>query len=329
MKPISQKINKRIRKIKSFSLIPQALKKSRSIITHKTPKRIIVVSLFEHIGDIVASEPVDRYLKTTYPDAYIIRVTSRKYQEILQHNPNIDQIITVDSFGEWVYIKRFLRLFSRIKIVDMHFNKKFCSDYRVVLSNPVRKDITQNNYFNTYNLLETFSLIGGLPLLNERPVYYLPPQIKELNIPKPYVVVHIKSNDAGKEWGIENWNMFVSYLINKDFTVVEIDLKQRITCDHPNFIAASGRLSFTEIAFLIKNATFFVGIDSAFAHFANAFEVPRLVMLGHHWGFTQYLPYSGMNEEEQHQYLLYHDGPVREISQEEVIAKTNKILNIN
>jgi len=48
-----------------------------------------------------------------------------------------------------------------------------------------------------------------------------------------------------------------------------------------------------EIAYVIKKSSVLIGIDSAFAHFANAMSVPFVAILGKFYNFEKYMPYSG------------------------------------
>jgi hypothetical protein len=62
---------KRTLQISSIILLPKAIIKSFRIISFKGKSQKNVVSLIEHLGDVVASEPVDRHLRENYPDSYI------------------------------------------------------------------------------------------------------------------------------------------------------------------------------------------------------------------------------------------------------------------
>src|SRR5512146_450240 len=55
------------------------------------------ILLVEHIGDIIACEPVVGWVKREYPDARVAWIVKAKYAEILSAHPDLDAVVTVDS----------------------------------------------------------------------------------------------------------------------------------------------------------------------------------------------------------------------------------------
>jgi len=70
------------------------------ISTTETSQSRIVIGLIEHIGDIVACEPVARYLKLNHPKDHISWVVRREFRELVDTNPYIDETITVDCLTD-------------------------------------------------------------------------------------------------------------------------------------------------------------------------------------------------------------------------------------
>ena len=54
------------------------------------PKKIIAVGLIEHMGDIVACEPVARHVRLKNPHAYIVWCVRSEYRELIDSHPSID-----------------------------------------------------------------------------------------------------------------------------------------------------------------------------------------------------------------------------------------------
>lgn len=306
----------------SIFLLPQVLVKSGKIIFGSTREKKIVVALVEHIGDIVASEPVDRYLKEKNANAFIFRIVKARYKEVIQFNPNIGEIVSVSCLSEWIYLRFFLRVFSKIQIVDLHVDQRTCFRHYLTISNPNAAGIKVSNYFHFGNLLEVFSLTAGLPKLNTRPVYHFPENPPSVTVPGKYVVVHTLSNGESKMWPAEKWNVLAGRLIEKGFYVAEIGLHARIKNESANFIDFCGKLSFTEIASLIKGCTLFIGIDSSFAHFANAVNAKSmLILLGDLHEFENYVPYSGLSESQINDIIIRQPGPLRDLPVETVVER--------
>lgn len=72
------------------------------IRTTETSLSRIVIGLIEHIGDIVACEPVARYLKLNHPNDHLCWVVRPEFREIIDTNPYIDETITVDCLTDWM-----------------------------------------------------------------------------------------------------------------------------------------------------------------------------------------------------------------------------------
>jgi len=70
-------------------------------ITEISPSRI-VIGLIELIGDIIACEPVARYLKLNHPNDHLCWVVRPEFREIIDTNPYIDETITVDCLTDWM-----------------------------------------------------------------------------------------------------------------------------------------------------------------------------------------------------------------------------------
>lgn len=84
-----------------------------------TPMKILVVR-FSSIGDVVLTTPVVRCLKQQVKDAEIHFITKKAFQPVLDHNPYIDQLITIEKSVDEVL--------GRLKnehydfVVDLHNN---------------------------------------------------------------------------------------------------------------------------------------------------------------------------------------------------------------
>lgn len=82
----------------------------------------ILILRFSSIGDIVLTTPVVRCLRKKFPDAEIHYATKKSFQRILQYNPYIDKLHSLeDSLGELVdKLKR--EKFDYV--IDLHNNQR-------------------------------------------------------------------------------------------------------------------------------------------------------------------------------------------------------------
>jgi ADP-heptose:LPS heptosyltransferase len=73
---------------------------------------------------------------------------------------------------------------------------------------------------------------------------------------------------------------------------------------------------------MIKQSKLFIGIDSSFAHFANALNVKNmLILLGDLHDFGDYVPYSGLSESQIKDAIIRHRGPLRDLPVDVVIDR--------
>lgn len=81
------------------------------------PERILVIR-FSSLGDVVLAEPIFRVLKQKYPQAKVGFATKRAYAEVLEGNPNIDVIFTLNNdYGKFA---EEVRGFNPDLIIDLH-----------------------------------------------------------------------------------------------------------------------------------------------------------------------------------------------------------------
>lgn len=294
MGKIVGRIKSFLRKTQSLCLLWRVYVNFKNINSfYQRERNVRVISLVEHIGDIIACEPIARYFKEQDKDVKIIWIVNNKYRELLEYNPNVDKYITVDCLSEWIYLKYFLQNLSKVTLTDLHMPDRLCSKFYLRLSNPNGKNITINNYYEHGALLNVISLIAGLPCLDLAPRMYLPVvrSCKLENLPKHYIVIQTTSNEKCRNWQIDKWCELVRYY--KECIFIEVGLSATISgidnCDS----RFCGKTTLLEVAQIIQGADLFIGVDSAFAHFANALSVPGVVLLGKYKNFDKYMPYTG------------------------------------
>ncbi len=272
-------------------------------------KNVIVINLEEHVGDLVACEPVVRIVRREKPDAYLVWVTQYQNRCLVQHHPDIDFTLGVTCLHEWMCLKKTCFPF---RVIDLHIDERSCSVFGTKLANKNRHGVTLENYYFHGGILEAFLMAADLPKQNLAPVFYFGKKIRR-DCPEGLVVFHCASNEDCRNWRDDGWNDSARMLIEGGYAVAEVGLKPRVPIVHKNFHNYCGKLTLQEIAALIKKSKLFVGIDSAFAHFANAVETPGVILLGHYRDFKKYMPYSGRYKTGENATVLHYDGNVKDI----------------
>ena len=152
------------------------------------PKTTIAVGLTEHFGDIVACEPVSRFLRENHPEAHIVWVVNERYRELVDTNPNIDETLAVRCLTEWITLAD-SGVFD--KIIDLHVNRKSCPVCKVALQKSSgNTDITEETYYSHGSLLQAFCKGAGLQELNDAPRVYIPASHRKSGLPRTASAFH-------------------------------------------------------------------------------------------------------------------------------------------
>ncbi len=323
------KIKFKLLKIWSLKLIIPSIFHFFKILFIRTSKKKIIISLTQHLGDNIAAEPIEQLVKFNEKDEiYIIRIVGKNYQEIVQQNPNIDYTIPVTCLSEWIYLKPLLKYFYNI--YDLHVDETFCETFRLKISNSNKLKMNVSNYFNYGSLLQVFCISANLPVINVKPNYLIPISCSISNLPEKYITIHAKSNVQKKEWKNEKWIKLIKH-INQQYNlpVIEVGLNSELNFHYDNYHNYCGILTLNQIALIIKKSYLFIGIDSAFAHFANSFNIRRIILLGYLENFKYYNPFSGLSKNEEDQNIIHFEGSPREIPLSIVILKLEVHIKSN
>jgi heptosyltransferase III len=276
--------------------------------------KLIVITLAEHIGDIVACEPVSYHLRKLNPNAFIIWALNEKYEELVNYNPNINAVLKLSCLTEWVVLKKIFIRF--IKIYDLNINGKRCSRHRISSSNSVNPKLNFFNYLDHGNLLQVGSMAAGIrDIPDYSPKFHFKEQKKERLIGHDYIIFHCQSNHEERNWTTGKWNELANRIILKYPTVhiVEIGIENIIESCSDRYHNLTGKLDFHEIAHLIHSADLFIGVESGFGHVANALSKNSIIIIGYFQKFKNYMVYSGRFARGENVSLLYHQGPLHQL----------------
>lgn len=295
----------------------------------------ILIGLVEHIGDIVACEPVPRYLKLRYPESRIFWVINKSYRELVDNNPYVDETIEVDCLTDWIKISKHANFDL---VVDLHVNYRLCQHCKIPLikerGNPL---INAYEWLAYGTLLEAFTQGAGLPILKAPPNLYIQEsdrlEVDKLCLPKNYCVIHRKSNNIEKDWTDERWiELSISIIRQLNIQIVEVGVypNGEYSPLSNNSINLINKTTIHQTAEVIKRAVFFVGVDSGPSHLANAVLTPGVVLLGRMGAFNKYLPFNGLygSDSEVVKLVRNLNGPVRELLVNEVIEAINYVYNM-
>ncbi len=302
----------------------------RSLKKFNPNRKIIAIDLTEHFGDIVACEPVSRFIRRQNPKAYILWSVRKPYRELIDNNPHIDETLVIYCLTEWILLSKY-NFFDQI--IELHINGRVCPVCKVPLINSREANISLDNYYNFGSILSTFCQIAGLPMLDDQPAVYISQRaikvIDSINLPNKYIVVHCASNEHDRDWTASKWQDLVKNLIEtNNLTIVEVGTKSTLDITNfDNFINLCGHLSLLETAEVIKRSRLFIGVDSGPAQLANAVMTYGIILIGHYRSFKKYMPYSGGYSAGTNATILYEDGPTANIAVNRVYKEVVKHID--
>ena len=286
------------------------------------------VLLVEHIGDIIACEPIVGWLRRTVPDTFVVWVVRDVYRELLAHHPGIDAVVAVSSLA---LVEPIVRSSAFDVCFDLHVNRKPTGrknlDHVKAWGDP---RVDGFSYFRHGTILRAFTTAAGIPALSGAPQLHVSPDVVRavdaLGLPTRFAVVHTTSNDETKDWSPDAWREVVRYIVhNWQLPVVEVGLTTTIDWRDERFMSLCGRVSIMATAEVIRRSAFFVGVDSAGAHMANVWRIPSLLLFGQYKGEKGWVPYEGFFGEEPERWILRHAGPLRGQSVSTVIERLRSL----
>jgi ADP-heptose:LPS heptosyltransferase len=255
----------------------------------------IFISLIQHMGDIVACEPAARLVKRLHNGASVTWVVGRQYSELVRYNPYVDSTVEVACLGEWISIKQHLT----DPVYDLNVNYGVCSNccgLRLIKTG-LGSEVNCANWFDYGPLLPAFLRGAGLPPVSDAPVFWKKQAGLSVStdlLGKPYVVIQISSNETDKNWDLLKWQQFCDWLRSLGYVVVEVGLVSSCLTSVKYF----DNTNLQDIANLIDGATAFVGVDSGFAHMANALRKRSVLIFGKYRAWDHRFPYTGIFEKE-------------------------------
>lgn len=297
------------------------------------PPGSVFIGLVEHLGDIVAAEPISRFARRRYPDAKIVWVTRRRYATIPGRFVAVDAVIGVTCLTEWMLLRA-----AGIGdlALDLHINQRYCPRCQIQIHKKgAAAAINPGTYYRSGNLLAVQCLSADIPVLTEGPELVFDAtaasEVAALGLPERLVLIHCSSNEASRDWPREKWLALVDQLLaTPGISVAEVGIQAvAIMKDGAGKRNLCGRLSLIQTAEVMRRAVLFIGIDSGPAHLANAVGAPGIILLSNYKGFGDYMPYSGQYAGGQGVDIVRTKGPMDTLPVAPVLAAARRRLGLS
>lgn len=270
----------------------------------------ILVIRFSSIGDIILCSPVLRWLRNNHSDAEIHFLTKPQFVGLVQTNPNVDRVWSLDSFKPTA---RNLKMEKFDLIVDLHknlrsirfrnaiaakksvsFKKLSWAKYLSVKTNSA-KVLPKIHLVDRYKVeLENIGLRTdnlGLEYYGEKE----PRMFSEL--PKAYNVLVAGAAHSTKKLP-DSLIKKISIATNLPLVILGAAADNKAIFEEIDCINLCGQCSLQESAFVVKHAQKVYTSDTGLMHIAAAFKkdihifwgntIPEFGMYPYQTNFTNY-----------------------------------------
>lgn len=275
----------------------------------QNPKNILIVRP-DHIGDFVCSSPVFRNLKEKFPDAKITVLINSVSKDLAFRNPYIDKVISFSPFHlnrteSSNSLNALARIIKDIKAFNFDLGIELRGDFLSILLMWIggvkyrigygitgggfllNKVCKYNKSIHTIDrnliLLEELGITPGHRspevYFNEKDKHEVERLLQSIAGAgdNRLVVMHPFSGASAKEWPRTNFCRLINWLKKNGYDILLVGSGK----DNGYFgdvIDMRGKLNLPQLAYLIKRAGFFIGLDSGPANIAAALNIKSMVI---------------------------------------------------
>ena len=285
----------------------------------KTISRILIIQTAK-IGDLICSTPVFRETRKKYPEAYIAVMANSATRELLEYNPNIDEIISVKNtdykgFSGKLRLSNLIRkgkydagiclnpnipfaiaLFWSLVPIRLSvmpdfsgFTFKLASVFFTHLEKHVRGKMVIETYMQ---MLRAVGISSG----NISKEVYKSKNADEKaeqiigKINKPLIGIAVSSGNKLKELGTDKIAGIINTILdNMNAHIVLVGSEQetktantvlQAVAKRDSIINAVGKLNLKELPALIEKLSLFIGVDTGITYMADALSIPLVNIAG-------------------------------------------------
>lgn len=270
----------------------------------------ILVVRFSSIGDVVLTTPIVRALKLQIPNAEVHFITKKAFKEVLEHNPHMDKLYTIETSISEVLPE--LKNERYDYIIDLHRNartlalkiKLGCKSYsfpkenigKWLLVNFKRNILPEIHVVDRY--FKAFEKLGVVNDLLPAEFYiHASDEVQTENAfdlnPKSYIAIAVGAQFATKRMPMNKLKEIIQKLDTAIILVggpTDVAFANEIVQSFPNknIISACGKYNLSQSASIVKQSKVLLTNDTGLMHIAACFAVPIVSV----WGNT--VPEFGM-----------------------------------
>ena len=280
-------------------------------------KRILITRT-DRIGDVILSTPTIKAVRDFYPNAYIAVMVRPYTKDIVEGNPNVDELIVYDKYGAhrsfWNSIKFanslkrkefdlaiILHPTNRVNLITFAAGIPQRVGYNRKCGFLLTKKIKHEKQLGRKHELEySLDVIRNLGIQPKDKSLFMP--IKQeseryideifkgnnLTVQEKTVVLHPGASCPSKRWPAERFAELANRLIEKhNFKIVVVSSKSDLKIANSVIkdirypvINLSGKTTISQLASLLKRCKLFISNDSGPVHISSAVGTPVISIFG-------------------------------------------------
>ncbi len=270
------------------------------------PRRILLISL-RFLGDTLLATPLLNALHAAYPDAECDVLVFENTAAMLAGNPAVAKLLTVAQKPTWqAQLALYRQIFRRYDLAISTQTGDRPTLYACLAASKrigfvpqksqtgwfKRYFLTRYLEFDVHKTHTVLELLRLCELLSIAPNYQLTaPSVSGFSLPNAlsarYAVLHILPQWRYKQWTRAGWIAVANYLNAQGIQIVlsgsglEKNMLDDLQREMPaNTLNIAGEFSLAELAAVIKQAQFFIGVDTGITHLAAATGVQTIALFG-------------------------------------------------
>ena len=285
----------------------------------KAISRILIIQTAK-IGDLICSTPIFREVKKKYPDAHITAIANPVTRELLEYNPNIDEIITVKQ-AEYKGFSGKLRLSDLIR--RGKYDAGICLNPNIPFAIalfwglvPIRLSVMPDFSGFTFKLASVFFTYFEKHVRGKMVIETYMQMLKAIGISsndiskevykskdadakaeqiigkidKPLIGIAVSSGNKLKELGVDKIVSIINMtlddidadivLVGSEHEIKAADAVLQTVGKKDRIINAVGKLRLKELPALLERLSLFIGVDTGIIYMADALSVPIIHLAG-------------------------------------------------
>lgn len=276
----------------------------------------IIVTFLMHLGDLILTTPFLHALRQAAPDSHITYLVDGKLKEVVENNPYIDEVWTIDKKGKDNNLKALYAMSKRISagkfdvLINLHPNER-CSFIDALADVPCKVGASHflfrgffhpwlklNRHIHAADMyLEVLSRLG-VDSLQHNGLEVYASQAAELFVKEYWRSEQVKPEDkligfnigsavVTKRWAPHNFAKVADVLAQEGYKTIffggtmDEELVREATSlmqSHP--IIATGKFSLGQLADAMKRCAVIITNDSGPMHMAISQKVPIVALYG-------------------------------------------------